>query len=309
MASVTTIKKNGLDCVQLTHSSGASALVYVYGAHLASWQTSDGAEQLFVSSKTEYGGGTAIRGGVPICWPQFADRGPLPKHGLCRNSAEWQVVRTSSEPYPCVVLGLSDTEATRAAYPSSFSLRYSVTLDGPESLSTALMVQNTGDAPLEFTGALHTYLRCEDAAAVRVQGLQGLQYEDSTKGGAVARQEEPLLSIAGEVDRVYLGAPAEAYVIEVILVSKYVYLVEYVSSAQWCSMLAVQLATRVYLLSSVTQHVFAVYSTGRAGHEGAQDGHAGRRRVEHRRRQGGRAQGPGGRRVEAVRLLRGSGRG
>ena len=105
-------KENGLDCVKLTHSSGASALVYVYGAHLASWQTSDGDEQLFVSSTAEYGGGKAIRGGVPICWPQFAGRGSGPKHGVCRNSAEWQVVRTSSEPYPCVAMS-----KTRSVWP------------------------------------------------------------------------------------------------------------------------------------------------------------------------------------------------
>ena len=67
---------------------------------------------------------------------------------------------------------------------------------------------------LTFTGALHTYLRCDDVAAVRVQGLQGLRYEDSTKGSAVATQEEKHLALEGEVDRVYLGTPAEAYVID-----------------------------------------------------------------------------------------------
>ena len=167
--AVATTKENGLDAVKLTHSSGASALVYVYGAHLASWQTSGGEEQLFVSSTAEYGGGKAIRGGVPICWPQFADRGSGPKHGVCRNSAEWTVVRTSTEPYPCVVLGLSDSEATRAAFPFGFSLRYSVTIDGPESVSTALFVQNTSDAPLEFTGALHSYFAVSDVARSTVR--------------------------------------------------------------------------------------------------------------------------------------------
>jgi len=51
-------------------------------------------------------------------------------------------------------------------------------------------------------------------ATVRVQGLQGLRYEDSTKGSAVATQEEKHLALEGEVDRVYLGTPAEAYVID-----------------------------------------------------------------------------------------------
>ena len=42
-----------------------------------------------------------------------------------------------------------------------------MTLDGPESVSTSLFVLNTGDAPLKFTGALHTYFRCDDVAKVR----------------------------------------------------------------------------------------------------------------------------------------------
>ena len=95
---VTESTQSGLPCVTLTHSSGAQALVFVYAAHLTSWKTSDGAEQLFVSSTSDYGGGKAIRGGVPICWPQFAGRGPYGKHGFCRNSDKWKVVRTSTEP-------------------------------------------------------------------------------------------------------------------------------------------------------------------------------------------------------------------
>ena len=169
--SVVEETREGLPCVSLSHPSGATALVFVYAAHLSSW-TVGGQEQLFVSSKAEYGGGKAIRGGVPVCWPQFADRGPYGKHGFCRNSDKWRVVRTSTEPYPCVVLGLSDDEATREAYPFPFELRYSVTLDGPDSVSTSMTVINTGDAPLEFTTALHTYFRVPNVAAVRVLGLQ-----------------------------------------------------------------------------------------------------------------------------------------
>ena len=75
----------------------------------------------------------------------------------------------------CVVLGLSDSEATRAAFPFGFSLRYSVTIDGPESVSTALFVQNTSDAPLEFTGALHLVrVRVRVRVSVRVRVRVGL---------------------------------------------------------------------------------------------------------------------------------------
>lgn len=59
-----------------------------------------------MSSATNYGAGKAMRGGVPICWPQFAGRGPYQKHGFARNSDKWTVLRTSEAPYPSVVLEL-----------------------------------------------------------------------------------------------------------------------------------------------------------------------------------------------------------
>ena len=85
-----------------------------------------------------------------MCWPQFADRGEYPKHGFCRNSDKWYVVRTSTEPYPCVVLGLKEDDATLKAFPFKFELRYAVTLDGPDSVSMALTVINTGEEELPF---------------------------------------------------------------------------------------------------------------------------------------------------------------
>lgn len=75
--SVEEITLNGLPAVKLTAAT-SSVTVYKYAAHVASWIT-EGRENLFVSSKTAYGGGKAIRGGVPICWPQFAARGEYQK--------------------------------------------------------------------------------------------------------------------------------------------------------------------------------------------------------------------------------------
>lgn len=121
------------------------------------------------------------------------------------------MVRTSTTPFPCIVLGLTGEHGG-----TSFSLRYSVTLDGAESCSTSMMVLNTGAAELKFTGALHTYLRCDDVGKVKLQGLQGVTYEDNAegKGGSKQPQDEPHLSLAGEVDRVYISSPAEAYIID-----------------------------------------------------------------------------------------------
>ena len=147
-ASVSNVTVNGLAAVKLVHASGAEALVYQYAAHLASWKTADGSEQLFMSSATAYGGGKALRGGIPVCWPQFNTRGPYGKHGFARNT-DWTVVRSSSEPFPTVVLGLSGEASD--AFPFPYKLTYSVSLDSADSITTALTVKNPGEKPLEFT--------------------------------------------------------------------------------------------------------------------------------------------------------------
>lgn len=105
------------------------------------------------------------------------------------------------------MLRLSDSEATRAAWPFAFALLYTVTLTDA-SLSMRLEATNTGADPLVFTGALHTYLAVADVCSVGVAGLGGLTYEDNTAGLSLMQESAAdRLNIEGEVDRVYLNAP------------------------------------------------------------------------------------------------------
>ena len=149
-----------LPVATLTHPSGATAEVYLHGAHVTSWIPADGVERLFVSSASLYAAGKASRGGIPVGFPQFSGRGPLPNHGFARTSSGWQVEGTSSGGpggEVCLVLSLIDSDATRAVWPHAFELRYTVTLRDA-SLSTDVQLRNAGGDPLEFTAALHTYL-------------------------------------------------------------------------------------------------------------------------------------------------------
>ena len=51
---------------------GDSVLVTSQGAQVLSW-ISQGRERLFLSPASHWDG-RAIRGGVPVCWPQFNER-------------------------------------------------------------------------------------------------------------------------------------------------------------------------------------------------------------------------------------------
>jgi len=206
--SIAITRHLGLDVVELTSPDGARAIVALHGAHVLSWipaGTDD--EQLYLSPRSAFATGQAIRGGVPVCFPQFADRGLLPKHGFARTRP-WQLVSAEQgEDDALAVLRLTDDAATRLLWPHAFEAELSVRVAG-QTLEMELACENKGDTPLEFTTALHSYLRVGDIDDASVQGLAGLGYWDSA-AKSEHQQRVDLLLPSGELDRIYFGVPGE----------------------------------------------------------------------------------------------------
>ncbi|PTL84530.1 D-hexose-6-phosphate mutarotase [Vitiosangium sp. GDMCC 1.1324] len=188
----------------VTATDGARIRFSTHGGQICSWTTADGIERLYLSPRADLQGPAAIRGGVPVIFPQFANEGPLPKHGFARSSL-WRV--SSSETLPCgsgsVEMRLSDDAATRQVWPHPFELVLRARFKGME-LDLSLAVINTGSAPFDFTCALHTYLAANATEAV-IHGLQGLHYLDSADHRRMGVQQEELLRIDREVDRFFFG--------------------------------------------------------------------------------------------------------
>lgn len=201
---VSRIDFRGQPAFRLTASDGASCTVALHGGHVLSWVTPDGVERLYLSSQSVFDGHAAIRGGVPVCWPQFNQRGPLAKHGFARNVA-WRLENADPAAPSRIVLRLDDDAATRALWPHGFGLRLEASL-GAGSLRIALDVCNTGDTPWSFTGALHSYLRVDDIARVRLEGLQGARRWDAVRDRHLEEGTDALVFDA-EFDSVY-AAPA-----------------------------------------------------------------------------------------------------
>lgn len=199
----------GILAVELALRNGARAAVTLHGGHVVSYVPAAGApDALYLSPRTETHDRASIRGGVPVIFPQFAAMGPLPKHGFARTRS-WDLLRTEGPDVfsgeMTAVLGLRDDAETRAIWPHEFFLTLRVTL-GPNSLRVRLDVSNTGDAPLRFTAALHTYFRVADVRRARVEGLTGLRYLDAAGGKVERVDDQPAVTFPGEVDRVYYGA-------------------------------------------------------------------------------------------------------
>ena len=189
----------------LSLPSGDRAVVALHGAHLLSWTTADGVERVYLSPAALFDGQSAIRGGVPVCWPQFNQRGPLPKHGFARN-LPWAAAPAGPETKPGdLTLVLRDDDTTRALWPHAFDLRLTISLT-PGSLRLTLSVLNTDSAPWSFAAALHSYLHVDDIADVRLEGLQSAKRWDSVRNERHVEMAESL-HFDAEFDSVY-GAPA-----------------------------------------------------------------------------------------------------
>ncbi|WP_395698838.1 D-hexose-6-phosphate mutarotase [Aquabacterium sp.] len=191
----------GQPAMRLRAPDGAEATVLLHGGHIVSWVPAGDVERLYLSPRAMAGEGQAVRGGIPVIFPQFEKRGPLPRHGFARTRA-WQWVEGIERGGHVIgVLQLTDDEATRAIWPHRFEAELSFSLSGLR-LDVELAVQNTGDAPLTFTAALHTYLRCDDLRRARLSGLYGTRYLDSLSGERHEQQIDPQ-GFVGEIDRIY----------------------------------------------------------------------------------------------------------
>ena len=177
--------------------NGDSVFVAQQGAHVLSWQA-QGKERLFLSPLSVCDGVTAIRGGVPVCFPQFNQRGNLPKHGFARNMP-WRLVQERSQG-PQKVFELSSNDATLALWPHAFKTFLTVNL-APSSLQMTLTVENHGQQSFSFTGALHTYFAVDAISQVSLQGQTEQPEWDAVKD---TRQKcSGQLRFDSEFDRVY----------------------------------------------------------------------------------------------------------
>ncbi len=177
--------------------NGDSVFVAQQGAHVLSWQA-QGKERLFLSPASVCDGVTAIRGGVPVCFPQFNQRGNLSKHGFARNMP-WRLVQELSHGSQ-KVFELSSNDVTLALWPHAFKTFLTVNL-APSSLQMTLKVENHGQQSLSFTGALHTYFAVDAISQVSLEGQTKQPEWDAVKD--THQKCSGPLRFDAEFDRVY----------------------------------------------------------------------------------------------------------
>jgi glucose-6-phosphate 1-epimerase len=193
---------NGFEYLEIENKS-ATAKVALQGGHLFHYQQQGKKPLLWVSSKSYFETGKAIRGGIPICWPWFGKHrtdSTLPQHGFARTSPfELLEAIEPDQNTTELVLQLQSSAMTFALWPYHFKVLLRITI-GP-TLTLALTTRNCDTKSFTISSALHSYFAVSNISNVSIHGLDTIEYWDALtddhkiqKGG---------IHINEEVDRVY----------------------------------------------------------------------------------------------------------
>jgi glucose-6-phosphate 1-epimerase len=156
------------------------------GAHLTSTDTDFG-ELFYLSSATGSGPGTAIRGGVPVIAPAFADLiASAPRHGWARTAA-WKVT-TDGRDFHAEV----DNDGIR--------LRLDVR-ELADGVRLELTARNESREDRKIQLAFHPYFRVSHVASVAVAGLDGAPVLDRATGGQTTQSGD--VTVSGAFDRIF----------------------------------------------------------------------------------------------------------
>lgn len=200
------IQRGSLDFVQINHPT-CVAEVSLFGGHITHWQPTNHKPILWMSKNTALDGKTALRGGIPICWPWFGPVQGKGRHGLVRTKL-WQL-DAYRESRNTVEIILS-VELSAAENPWPHPQRLEMEISFGAALQQTLRMKNDGDNPLCFAFALHNYFEISGLDNIEIPFLANQIYDDTLSGAKhVLDTQSSVNSEKGAYqspfDRVYLN--------------------------------------------------------------------------------------------------------
>ncbi|CAX59953.1 aldose 1-epimerase [Erwinia billingiae Eb661] len=187
-------KIGDLPVVVIAHPK-VRAAVTLQGAQLIAWQPADEKPVIWLSEKTAWTAGKAIRGGVPICWPWFGPAGE-PAHGFARTLPWTLSAHDENDDSVMLTLVLESNEQTKKFWPHDFTLFARFRFAG----RCEIELEAHGD--FEATAALHSYFCVADIDGVEVTGL-GNSFIDKVANGSVGSSPDGKQTYPDRVDRIH----------------------------------------------------------------------------------------------------------
>lgn len=198
----------------------ASATLLLQGAQVIQYQTQGQAALFWENPAAIYELGTAVRQGIPVCWPWFGQFEKNPPevqqsfersahkeaHGFARHTL-WSLDRHDhNNEGTMLLLVLNDT-------PANFPLRLSLEVNIGKQLQLKLRTENTSSLTMHFSQALHSYFAIKNITQTQVHGLENCHYFDAVDAWREKVQDGPL-GFQSETDRVYFNTAETLNIVE-----------------------------------------------------------------------------------------------
>jgi glucose-6-phosphate 1-epimerase len=144
------------------------------------------------------------RGGVPILFPQFADRGALRKHGFVRDIV-WKVVFHQRETYSeHLRYELNLTSNNLNHWPHKVFIQLDV-FAKLKSITFSLMIKSLGNTDFVWTGGFHPYFKIENLMDIKIDGLMGCEIENKYRPEQTHQLEQVLLFDEGPCESLFFS--------------------------------------------------------------------------------------------------------
>lgn len=192
------IEENGI--ISLSNSK-AECKISLWGGQIISYRPKTEEHDVFwLGELNKFDNASAIRGGVPVCWPRFAAEelnNHFPRHGFARISV-WnlQSVVIDDEKIETVLSLLPDKK-----YNANLTANLFIRIT--DKLECGLETTNTGNADFKFSEALHAYFNVGNRDEVVVKGLSGHSYKSALDGQLYTLNGD--LKINDEFDAAFAG--------------------------------------------------------------------------------------------------------
>ena len=216
-------------------NQAATAEVFLQGAQVTHYQRMGELPALFLSKACRYQEGSALRGGIPICWPWFGDlaknpesvkqqllgadhevaKTEFPAHGFVRQR-QWRLESITTPTDELTILELSYHVKDEPLWPFEALLTYRIAIG--ETLSASLHITNKSPQAFVFSGALHSYFAVSHIDNVSINGLDQCEYYDALdaddKGEWRVKIQQGDITFTEEVDRVYQSSDTPVVIID-----------------------------------------------------------------------------------------------
>jgi len=203
--------ENGFEYIEVKNSA-AKAKIALQGAHIFEYTRQDKNNLLWLSEKSVFEQGVAIRGGIPLCWPRFGSLDEsLQQHGFARVSMFKLInVNELNEFSTEVLFELRDTKESRALWNHQFILEVKMVIS--QTLSISMKTKNLDEKDFMITQAFHTYFSISNIQNISIKGLENKFYFDTLLDDK--HKEDQAIKVEKEIDRVYIDTDDEVFLID-----------------------------------------------------------------------------------------------